>query len=341
MASAQQYNMVTLGFAGFAGNSGGYTGLNNYGNVVGYDSWTNAAFLYSGGAVTSLGLGYGDGMAINKNGQVILQSSTSMHSYLYTPPNLGHMVDLGTLGGGGGLNNTGQTYATAMNDSGTIVGTSSYPSSSAAWHAFVYANGSISNLGVLVPGGSSEARGINSQGQIVGDSWSGGGYDRAFQMVNGVMTDMDLGNPAYDSVAVGINDAGQTIIVTNLAWRQVWLNRFKFTWVAYRGPVWYTELCDSNGACKNLGSVASNYGTYGESVNQAGDVVGQTYLTNVGQRAFLYHAGTIVDLNYHVVNLSGLTLIAGNNINDLGQIVCWARNPDGSTQIVVLTPVPA
>jgi probable HAF family extracellular repeat protein len=185
------------------------------------------------------------------------------------------------------------------------------------------------------------ARSINTQGQIVGDSWSLGGYDRAFQMVNGTMTDLDPGNPAYDSYAQGINDSGQTIVVTNKAWHQVWINRYKLLWVAYRGPVWYTLLYTSNGASTDLGNLGSTSGTYGESINRAGDVVGQTYLGNGSQRAFLYHAGAMVDLNYHVVNLSGLTLVAGNNINDWGQIVCWARNTDGSFQIVVLTPVPA
>ena len=88
-ATAQQYSMVALGFSGFSGTSGGYTGFNNYGDVVGHDSLTNTAFLYTGGLVTSLGLGYGDGVAINNRGQVALQSSTSYHSDLYTPPNLG------------------------------------------------------------------------------------------------------------------------------------------------------------------------------------------------------------------------------------------------------------
>ena len=341
-ATAQQYTMVALGFSGFSGTSGGYTGLNDYGDVVGYDSLTNAAFLYTGGVVTSLGLGYGDGVAINNRGQVALQSSTSHHSYLYTPPNLGRILDLGTLGGPGGLNGMGETYATAMNDGGTIVGSSSVPSSTTpAWHAFVYANSHISDLGVLVPGGSSMARAINTQGQIVGDSSNPGAYDRAFQMVNGTMTDMDPANPAYDSEALGINDSGQILVGTNKAWHQVQVSRNKLLWVAYRGPYWYTLLY-SGTVNTNLGNLGSAVGgTYGASLNRAGDVVGQTYLANGAGRAFLYHAGAMVDLNYHVVNLSGLTLIAGNNINDQGQIVCWARNTDGTFQVVVLTPIPS
>ena len=49
----------------------------------------------------------------------------------------------------------------------------------------------------------------------------------------------------------------------------------------------------------------------------------------------------MIDLNTHVVNLSGWTIAKANNINDFGQIVCFARAPDGTYQIVVLTPVPA
>ena len=67
----------------------------------------------------------------------------------------------------------------------------------------------------------------------------------------------------------------------------------------------------------------------------------QQYTAAVHHGGALYHAGTMIDLNSDVLNLSGLTLVAGNNINHFGQIVRWARNPDGTNQIVVLTPVPA
>jgi probable HAF family extracellular repeat protein len=336
MAAGQQYTMVPLGFSGFSGSIGGYTGLNNNGDVVGYNSLTNAAFLYTDGKLTSLGLGYGDRVAIDNRGQVATVSSTSYRSYLYTPPNLGNLTDLGSLGGRGGLNNAGQTNAMALDDSGVVVGVSSYPAASPTWHAFSFANGRISDLGVLVAGGNRQARGINNLGQIVGDSWATGGYDRAFQMVNGTMTDMDPSLPAYDSYAQAINDVGQILVVTNKAWHQVFNGR-KLQWVAYRGTNWYTLLFSSNGTSTDLGTLGTP-GTFGSAMNRGGDVVGQAYAANGTPPAFLYRAGLMMDLNSHVLNACGLTLVRAANIDDAGQIICWGQAADGSFQLVVLSP---
>ena len=329
MATAQQYNMVVLAPYGNLGN----TGLNNNGDVVGYDSQINAAFLYSGGALTSLGLGHAAGMAINNLGQIVLYSSTGYRSYLVAPPYVGRLLDLGTLGGRGGLNGGGYAYAAAMNDSGMIVGESNVSSTVA--HAFVYANGSMSDLGSL--GSSSTASAINSSGQIVGYSMNLNGYQRAFQMVNGTMTDLDPANPAYDRYASGINDAGQFVVTTNKAWHQVQVSRNKLLWVAYRGSTWYTLLY-SGSTVTNIGNLGSTLGIFGGRIGSGGDIVGMTYVASGAQHAFLYHAGYMVDLNNRVNNLAGFSLWQANNINDWGQIVCLARGPDGVYQIVLLVP---
>ena len=64
-------------------------------------------------------------------------------------------------------------------------------------------------------------------------------------------------------------------------------------------------------------------------------------MTNIAvgsQRAFLYHAGAMLDLNSHVSNLAGWRLVMATNINDWGQILCVGYNPDGHPEIVLLTP---
>jgi probable HAF family extracellular repeat protein len=328
LATAQQYNMTVLGPNGNLP----YTGLNNNGDVVAYNSAMNTAVLYARGSMTSLGLGHSAGTAINDGGQMVLYSSTMYHSFLISPPRV-NLVDLGTLGGGGGLNGGGTTMVYAMNNNGTIVGTSSVTSTVS--HAFAFANGHMLDLGTL--GSDSVAMGINSSGQIVGYSMNLNGYLRAAQMGNGTMTDMDPANPAYDSYVTGINDSGQFVVVTNKAWHQVQVSRNKLLWVAYRGPTWYTLLY-SGTTVTNLGTLGTTLGVWGGPINRSGDVVGMTYVPGPVQHAFLYRAGGMLDLNNHVNNLAGWRLIMANNINDFGQIVCLAEGPDGIDQIVLLTP---
>ncbi len=71
----------------------------------------------------------------------------------------GAMADLGLLGGS-------ESYARGINDSGQIVGDSA--TSSNHLHAFLYANGAMTDLGTWAD--ISYALGINDSGQIVGDS---------------------------------------------------------------------------------------------------------------------------------------------------------------------------
>ena len=91
-AQAQTYTMTLLGFAPFSNSISGANGINNNGFVVGFDA------------------------AINSGGYIAVRSwGPDLHSYLYTPGHLAwwipRLTDLGTLGGTGGLNNTGQAVA--------------------------------------------------------------------------------------------------------------------------------------------------------------------------------------------------------------------------------------
>jgi probable HAF family extracellular repeat protein len=143
------------------------TGINNYGQVVGYSTDTEThirhPFLYANGSMSDLGtFGGNDGAAtsINDNGQVVGWSATSgysfSHAFLYAN---GDMSDLGTFGGSSSL-------ARSINNSGQAVGVAN---TTGASHAFLYANGSMSDLGTL-GGVGSDALSINNSGQVVG--WS-------------------------------------------------------------------------------------------------------------------------------------------------------------------------
>ena len=327
--TAQQYTLIRFAFNGMVAPP--LYGMNNRGDVVAYDELTNAPVRYTDGTLYFFGRPNTAGSAINNLGQVVINTPSDHASITTQPPSLAsYYLDLGSLYYGG------HSRGYAINDSGTIVGFSGN-SNLTMYHAFAYffSLSYMSDLGTL--GTTSMARAINNSSQIVGESLSLAGYRRAFRMVNGTMTDLDPANPAYDSYATGINDAGQIVVVTNKAWHLVRVSAEKLRWVAYRGSVWYT-LVYNGGVLTDLGNLGVAAGTFGASINAGGDVVGMTNVAGQ-QRAFLYHAGYMKDLNsYDITNLAGWQLLIANNINDSGQIVCLGLNPAGQYETVLLTP---
>jgi probable HAF family extracellular repeat protein len=118
------------------------------------------------------------------------------------------MTDLGTLGGS-------YSFANAINDSGQIVGystTSAAQNPAKAGDAFLYNNGTMTNLGTLPGFSSSFATAINDSRQIVGDAIGNNGEIKPFLYGNGVMTNLNSLLPANSGwtllTATGINDQG-------------------------------------------------------------------------------------------------------------------------------------
>jgi probable HAF family extracellular repeat protein len=134
-----------------------------------YDAQGNFfGFVWKNGTMTKLGtLGgpWSEAYAINNNGQVTGLAYTkdgNAHAYIATAN--GRLKDLGTFAG-----QFSTTWGFAINDSGVVVGQSTFQST---YHAFVYSGGKIKDLNRLIPAKSGwvliEARGINSAGQITG-----------------------------------------------------------------------------------------------------------------------------------------------------------------------------
>jgi probable HAF family extracellular repeat protein len=151
--------------------------------------------------------------AINNSGDVVgsiqISRNGSLSTEYYSHPLLfknGAVIDLGTLGGTSG-------DASAINNSGQIVGWAK-TANNATVHAFSYNNCTILDLGTLPGDVASFARGINSAGQIVGDS-SGTYADRGFLYGNGVMRNLnDLISPSSGwtiTSAIAINALGQIL----------------------------------------------------------------------------------------------------------------------------------
>jgi probable HAF family extracellular repeat protein len=102
-----------------------------------------------------------------------------------------------------------------MNDKGQVVGGSSL-SNLATAHAFLYANGKITDLGTLPGDQNSNATSINAQGQIVGSSGTGTNSS-GFIYSNGVMTNLNdvISHTTGWTIfsAVSINNLGQILAV--------------------------------------------------------------------------------------------------------------------------------
>jgi probable HAF family extracellular repeat protein len=152
-------------------------GINASGQITGFsytDKSPNATtgeptmhpFLWDGSAMHDLG-SLGGTMAaavgINDDGRVIgwsnLAGDTAYHPFLWDAHG---MIDLKTLGGDNG-------EAIWINNAGQIVGYAELPGN-ATHHAFLWEKGGMTDLGAVSGDTCSIAYGLNSRGQVVGDS---------------------------------------------------------------------------------------------------------------------------------------------------------------------------
>jgi probable HAF family extracellular repeat protein len=225
--------------------------------------------------LVDIGAGYpSDAVAVNARGQVAgkYQVSGAMHAYLWSD---GNFVDLGTLGGS-------TSYPTAMNDAGQVIGQSSMPGDT-EWHAFLYSNGVMTDLGVGGCGGA--AVDINEAGQVLINS-----CNHVFRYTAGVM--LDLGNLGMaDSSGLAINDAGEVAGTSRVS------------------PTATHAFLYTGGTMVDLGAPGGTSSTAAD-LNNAGQVA-----LNSGSKAFLYSAGTTTDLG----SLGG-GVTEVSFLNDAGQM---------------------
>ena len=267
--------------------------------------------------ITDLGtLGGSDsrGNAINNAGQVTgwsYDASFNDRAFIYRD---GTMIDLGTLGGSDSRGNVindirahdaspspsgpdSQGYS--INDAGHVTGWSRVDSGNI--HAFLYRDGTMTDLGTL-GGGDSWGNAINNAGQVVGSSRTPSGNIRAFLYGDGTMT--DLGPLDGSSWGYAINNAGQVT-----GWSQ-------------NASLDISAFLYSDGMMTELGTLSGGW-SVGNAINDAGQVTGYStsdpFDITGSTRAFLYRNGTMTDLG----------LGEGRGINNLGQVVGITRGTSG------------
>ena len=235
------------------------------------------------------------------------------------------VTDLGSLGLGSapnGINATG--VVTGKSSLTTLVPTPScvpYHNHKPVctehpYHAFVWSNGTMTDLGTLGSGNFSAGNAVNSSGEVAGWSDTKADTGQEASVWNGGKV-TGLGVP-LDSVAAGINDSGQVV--------GSWGN-------ATTGS---QPFLDSNGTITDLhepGFVAtSNLGCQADAINNNAQIAGTCWgynskLSSVYLHLVLWQNGTVTDLG----TISGVRGSAAA-INGNGQIVGYGTATTGVTQ---------
>lgn len=306
--AAFQYTFTDLGTLG--GQQSVATGINNVGQVTGYSDLArgyNQAFLWTDGVMSDLGVGDASyAYGINDRGQVVGFGCCAT-IFAYTGDTVMH------LGGG---------YAFDVNNSWQIVGQAAAADTNG--HAFLYSNGSKTDLGTLPGGLGSCAHSINDSGQIAGWAATDGyGTVHAFLYSGGVMTDLGTLPGGAESSAYGINESGQIV------------------GGAYAACGDSHAFIYSDGLMTDLGTLPGGAHSRAWGISVIGEVVGYSYLAADSiSHAALWRSGAIIDLNSVADVAPGWTLGNAFAINDRGQIVGSGRDPLGEARAFLLTPVP-
>jgi probable HAF family extracellular repeat protein len=270
-----------------------------------------------------------EGRAVNDRGQA---AGTSGRAFLYTgAPGSGVMHELGTLGGT-------DSFGYAINDAGQVAGDSrTFPTGHR--RAFRYdgtpgSGGVMRDLGTL-GGAESFGYAINEAGQVAGrsdiqsnlqthafryDGTPGGG---------GVMHDLGtLGGS--NSFAQAINDAGQIAGSSHPpAPADIFFHAFR-----------YDGTPGSGGVMLDLGTLGG-VESFGNAINNAGQVAGESLITGNSERhAFRYDGTPGSGGVMHDLGTLGGGVSVGQAIDNRGQVVGFSYTVGAEQHAFLYTGTP-
>jgi probable HAF family extracellular repeat protein len=209
---------------------------------------------------------------------------------------LSTIIDLGAFVSPSAVNASGQV-AGSLNGNG--------PS-----HAFLYSDGTLTDLGTLPGYAASTGFGLNDSGIVVGEL-QGPSMTHAMAYSRGTMTDRGTAPGFTDGYAVGINDSNQAI------------------GTAYNPPgAPHHAFLYSAGTLTDLGSLFPGGDTLAHGINSSAEVVGESGY------AFLWKDGVMTNID----NRGVFTSLAVA-INDSGQVACdYVINRNNNYEPFLWTP---
>lgn len=205
--------------------------------------------------------------------------------------------------------------AFGINDLGQITGDNGN-------NGFIYSNGEITNISSgEYPYGTNIGYDINNSGNVSGSLWN---YQQGLPDVMfydgtvhdiGTLTGLPGGGQYGQARGLDINNSGQ-------------IAGYSYAYTTYSNLTLHAFLSDPNGGTlHDLGTLTGGTASWGFSVNDSGQVVGQSQTQEGGYRAFVsdVNGGTLHDLGV-LPGFPGVNNSQADGINNIGEIVGYSWN---------------
>ena len=212
---------------------------------------------------------------------------------------------------------TAESSGRSVNASGMIAGYALLTSGQYA--AVLWSNSVAYNLGTL-GGTNSEAFGLNDTGWVAGYAQTNGNVDRAAIYTSNRWVFVGVNNEA-SSRAMALNNLGHAV---GYSYRRA-------------DPAYKPFIRDNQGS-RELPLIAGALKGQAKGINDFGQVIGQAGLSGDKQKAFLYSASKLYDLNELLTEDSGWTLTDATAINRDGWITGIGTSPGGQVRAFLAVP---